>query len=136
MCSNLEELFGQGWEKTEIDVNGKNVVVYKTPPVNGIQRTISKSCHLKADERHLAGILFPKSKCGRTTKTPIPVTSPPQTPLEAPEHSNAPTHATDSHDKNQKRPCFTLIENIEGANDNFCENQARIKRLGKIFKFL
>ena len=49
MCSNLEELFGQGWEKTEIDVNGKNVVVYKTPPVNGIQRTISKSCHLKAD---------------------------------------------------------------------------------------
>ena len=136
MCSNLEQLFGQGREKTEIEENGKNVVAYKTPPVNGIQRTISKSCHLKADERHLAVIIFPKSKCGSTSKTPTPVTSPPHTPLEAPEHSNASTHVTDSHDKNQKGPCSTLIENIEGANDNVCENQARIKRLGKNFKFL
>ena len=136
MAPDLNELFKEGWEKIEIVVKGKTKVAFKTPPVNGVRRTVRESRDLKVGERHLAGILFPKSKLPRTQNAPTPVNSP--TPPEAPEagQSETPTHAPDNQDRNQKRSCPINLENFYGAKEQVGDNQASIKRLGKIFNFV
>ena len=147
MSSHLEELIQEGWEQIKIQVKGKTVVAYKTPPVNGIRRTIKESRHLKEGERHLAGILFPKSKANRilksssysTSPTPLtsstpstshtPSTSPKPSTSHAPLTSQAPAQSTEI---TPKRSCPETFAHLAERGET-SKNEASVKRLGKIF---
>ena len=56
-----------GWEKVEIVEKGKSRVYFKTPPKNGIQRTIRRSRDLKQSEMIYTNILFPNAKSSEAT---------------------------------------------------------------------
>ena len=62
MCSNWNELETKGWEWKEVELNGVKKIVFKSPPENGVRRTVSRVRELRKDERMYAKILFPKSK--------------------------------------------------------------------------
>ena len=55
----------QGWKKLEIQEKNQKRVIYKTPIVNGVCRTIRRSSELKECERQFAEILFPGSKISK-----------------------------------------------------------------------
>ena len=62
MCSDWNTLLSKGWERKEITMNGVSRIVYKTPPENGVKRTIQRVRDLRNDEKVYTNILFPKAK--------------------------------------------------------------------------
>ena len=59
MCSTWNHLEILGWEKLEVFEKGIKRLYYKTPPQNGIKRTIRRSRDLKQSEKKYVNILFP-----------------------------------------------------------------------------
>ena len=127
MSSDLEQLFREGWEQIEVQVKGRTVFAYKTPPLNGIRRTIRDCDHLKEGEKHLASILFPNSKTSRILKASAPA----PTTTDAPAQSTSTT--PNNSDNNQKRSCPLAFDHQVEREEQASDNNASAKRLGKIF---
>ena len=62
MCLDWNSMESLGWEKFEVVEKGKKRIYFKTPPLNGIQRTIRRSRDLNHSEKKYMSILFPNAK--------------------------------------------------------------------------